>query len=196
MKRSTTALLALILLLTTFLSGCGSKKEVEFGAKVHKFVNHAHINADAIHVLCTVEAECMKKDRIGAEEQDQAYFEKCADEFAKKVAKWSADGEDVSAYYLSVITKRCELVDQLYQEIMETNVKAENGDELKDAVQRLYDAHQKLLARSTTICGPADEFLDECDTLFFDDATQARIDAIDLLQPYYQKPGYAQLINK
>lgn len=194
MKKTLVLILAAAILATA-LAGCGSKKEVEFGAKVNKFINHAHTNADAIHTLCTVEAECMKKDRIGAEEQDQAYFDKCADEFAKKVARWSADGEDVSAYYLSVITKRCELVDQLYREIMNTNVKAENGDELKNAVQRLYNAHQKLLARSTTICGPADEFLDECDTLFFDDATQARVDAIDLLQPYYHKPGYAKLIN-
>lgn len=195
MKR-TIAFLLVLALIAACLSGCESKAEVEFGAKVHDFINLAHRNADAIYSLCTVEAECLRADQIGSEEQDQAYFDKCISEFNKKVNEWRLEGDDVSDYDLSLMTKRCELVDQAYQEIMSSNVKAENADELKDAVQRLYEAHQKLLARSTTICGPADNFQAECKALFIDDATGARVDAIDLLVPYYQKPGYAKLINE
>ena len=73
-------------------------------------------------------------------------------------------------------------------------MKAENADDLKKTVQQLYEAHQKLLARSTTIYGPAEDFLNECSS-YFADASGAHSDAADLLQPYYQKPGFSKLIN-
>ena len=68
-------------------------------------------------------------------------------------------------------------------------------DELQAAVDQAYEAHQRLLALSTTLRGPADDFIKEASDLLTA-ASTARQDAIDLLQPYYQKPGYAKLINK
>ncbi len=175
--------LLVLTILSAALSGCGNKKEIEFGAKVHHFLGLAMDNANDIMSLCAVEYEQLRDDGIGAEEQDDDYFDKCAARFRKETGT-----------NLDLLVQRCEEIDQEYQEIINMDVEAENAGTLKNAVKRLYQAHQKLLARSTVIYGPAEDFLNECSE-YFSDASKANSDAIDLLQPYYQKPGFAKLIN-
>ena len=194
MKKTTAALL-IIALFATCLSGCGSKAEVEFGASVNKFMNEVSINTGAIYPFCYFESERLRADGIGAEEMDEAYFNYCADAYAAQLSKAKLEGDDISDMSLQEMIDRANWVQEEYKRIKATKVKAENFDELQAAVDQAYEAHQRLLALSTTLRGPADDFLEEAGDLLIA-ASTARQDAIDLLQPYYQKPGYAKLINK
>ena len=181
--KKTIAILLAAAILALCLSGCGNKKEVEFGAKVHNFIEQATDSASDILSLCVVEYQQLQDDGIGAEKMDSDYYKKCANRFT-----------DEGYGNMTTMLTNSNLVDQMYQEIMAMNVKAENADGLKDAVQRLYEAHQKLLARSTNIYGPAEDFLNECSG-YFADVSGAHSDAVDLLAPYNRKPGYVDLIN-
>ena len=180
--KKTIAILLAAAILALCLSGCGSKKEVEFGANVSNFIGLTMENANDLLELCAVEYMQMQDDGIGAETFGEEYFSKCSNRFQK-------EGGD-----LAVIIDRCSKIDEQYQAIMASKAKAENADALKDAAQRIYEAHQKLLARSTNIYGPAEDFLNECSG-YFADASQAHADAVELLEPYHHKPGYSKLVN-
>lgn len=180
MKKLLSVLLALAIL--AGMTGCGNRQEIQFGADVSNFIGLTMKNVNDISDLCFAEYEQLQDDRIGTESLGEDYFNKCA-------ARFEQEGGS-----LDQLAQRCQEIDQAYKKIMAMDVKAENADGLKDAVQRIYEAHQKLLARSTTIYGPAEDFLNECSG-YFADASGAHSDAIDLLVPYHQKPGYNKLIN-
>ena len=191
MKKGIAILLALAIL--AGMTGCGNKQEIEFGAKIYRFMQETSINAGAIHTLCYIESECLREDGIGAEEQNEEYFDHCIDRYNEWLTKWSSEGDDVSDNELAAIIDRANWIQEEYPKIMEMQVKAENREDLQDAVNRLYEAHQQLLAISTTLTGPADDFYKAADDAFTA-ATDARKDCIKLLEPYYQKPGYSKLI--
>ena len=189
------AMLLAIAILVTSITGCSNKKEVEFGASVKKFMDEVSVNAGAIYPFCHFESERLRADGIGDEEMDEAYFNDCADAYAAQLLIDKSKGDDVSDLSLQEMTVRAAWIQEEYTKIKAINVKAENFDELQTAVDQAYEAHQRLLALSTTLRGPADDFLEEAGDLLTA-ASTARQDAIDLLQPYYQKSGFVQLINK
>ena len=180
MKKGIAILLALAIL--AGLAGCGNRQEIQFGADVSNFISLTMKNVNDISGLCFAEYEQLQDDGIGAEALGEDYFNKCA-------ARFEQEGGS-----LDQLAQRCQEIDQTYEKIMTMNMKAENAEGLKDAVQRIYEAHQKLLARSTTIYGPAEDFLNEYSS-YFADASGAHSDAVELLQPYYQKTGFTKLIN-
>ena len=190
-----TALLLIVALLTTGLSGCGSKAEVEFGASVNQFLRKANTNTNAIYIFCFYESERLRADGIGDEEMDEDYFNDCANAYAAELLIDKSKGDDVSDLSMQEMIDCANWVQEEYTKIKKLKVKAENFDELQAAVDRAYEAHQRILALSTTLHGPADDFLAKAKSILTD-ATTALQDGIDLLQPYYQKPGYAKLINK
>ncbi len=189
------AMLLAIVILAISISGCSGKQEVEFGARVEKFISEVSINTGSIYPFCYFVSERLRADNVGAEEMDETYFNVCADEYAAYLRKAKLEGDDISGLSLQEMAERAAWIQEEYTKIKAINVKAENFDELQAAVDRAYEAHQRLLALSTTLRGPADGFAKEADDLLAA-ASAARQDAIDLLQPYYQKPGYVKLINQ
>jgi bisphosphoglycerate-dependent phosphoglycerate mutase len=190
------AMLLAIVILVTSITGCSSKKEVEFGASINNFIELITSNTSPLLNLCSIEADCMREDGVASGKQSKEYNKKCVSRYTSQLAKWELDGFDTSNDDVSDINERTKQIKDEYKRIKGLKTRnAENYTELMDAVTRAYDAHQKMVNLAANIYGPADKFYQDAQDAF-NDATIARSDILELLVPYYKKPGYAELINQ
>ena len=191
MKRTITLILALALL-AACLTGCGSKQEVQFGADVFNF---AYVTLDTVSDLedfTIAVADCLEEEGITGSINDEVFLGKCVYRYADLLQEWKADGYDVSGQSFDEITGRLPGILEQHEKISQSTVKAENGDELREAAERLFRAEQAMVNHVINIYGPADEYRNKALDIM-SEAADANSDIIELLQPYYQKPGFVQL---
>ena len=193
MKKTVILILTAALLAACF-TGCSTSPEVQFGADCLRFARDAMDLTSDMEDFTTAIADCLKEDGITTQINDEGFFTKCVMHYESLLQEWKLDGWDIAGQSTTEITDRLPGIREQYEALSKNTVDAENGDELIDAVNRLYRAEQAMLNLIVNIYGPGETYHEQA-LQIWSDASKAHSDIIELTQPYYQKRGFINLAN-
>jgi len=195
MKKTVILLLTLALLFAC-LAGCANKDEIQFGADCLRFAQEAMTATSNMFTFAYSIAECLEEENITIPvKNDMVFYGKCVQHHDLAMQQAKLEGDNVEGLATDEITASLPGIIEQYEAISGNKIDAENAVALRAAVVRLYQAEQDMIYHVTNISGPASSYRERAGKIL-DKAADARQEILDLLQPYYHKPGFAALANE